>query len=228
MKERRLAVSHWSVIGILCFLLLTGCPQNSDQTTPPPANNRANDKPGDVEHRIAYSGETLAIIANWYTGKSTNWPLIRDANPGLRPERLNLGQVVRIPGDLVVERNPLPRRVLQGSSSGKRSGKGSVPSDIKTDDLPSDDNPPTDVPTGDTVPPMDTPPADAGDANSVDLEQLLKEQIEAQKKNAPSDAPPPVEEKKNVPPPAEKAPEKAPAVPGDSEREQLLDELLTQ
>jgi len=230
MKVRRLAVQLSSVIAIFSLLLFSACSGSSNSNNPPPPSDNSRNKPDDVEHRIAYSGETLAIIANWYTGKSTNWTLIRDANPGLRPERLNIGQLVRIPGELVIERNPMPRKVLQGSP--KKASKN-IPVDIKTgeDGGSGDETPPTNVsPPPDNLP-TENPPPDVSDPSGVDLEQLLKEQIEAQKKNAPSDAPPPAEEKKPEPSVPAKGAEKAPdnkAAPGDSEREQLLDELLTQ
>ncbi len=74
-----------------------------------------------LEHVVKYQGENLGVISAWYTGKSANWKVIRDANPGLRPEAIRLGQIIRIPHGLVTNSKPFPkemaRRVAPPSSS---------------------------------------------------------------------------------------------------------------
>ena len=39
------------------------------------------------EHRVKWSGETLSLIAKWYTGSYGNWKAIAQANSGLNPNR---------------------------------------------------------------------------------------------------------------------------------------------
>jgi hypothetical protein len=74
-----------------------------------------------VEHVIQYPGETLALIAQWYTGSTANWTAILEYNEDLRPTALRLGQVVRIPAGMVDREEPLPesfvRRSLQRPES---------------------------------------------------------------------------------------------------------------
>ena len=60
-------------------------------------------------HRIRYPGETLARIARWYTGSSANWRRIVQSNVGLNPNRLRIGQEIRIPERLLIRHRPLPR-----------------------------------------------------------------------------------------------------------------------
>ena len=36
-------------------------------------------------HMVQWSGETLPIIAKWYTGDSDNWQFLADANPNINP-----------------------------------------------------------------------------------------------------------------------------------------------
>jgi hypothetical protein len=65
------------------------------------------------EHKVQFPGETLSIIASWYTGRADNWPRIRDANPGLRPEAMRIGQFVYIPRHLVVNDRPLTQDAVR-------------------------------------------------------------------------------------------------------------------
>ncbi len=83
-------------------------------------------EPAYLDHVVKYQGETLAVISAWYTGKGANWRAIQDANPGLRPEAIRLGQVIRIPQTLVVEQRPLPREKVR-TVSVRRTGSPMEP-----------------------------------------------------------------------------------------------------
>ncbi len=48
---------------------------------------------------VVAKGETLADIARKYLGSSRNWKKIVEANPGVSPENLKIGQKLVIPGD---------------------------------------------------------------------------------------------------------------------------------
>jgi len=54
-----------------------------------------------VVHEIQ-SGETLAIIAERYTGKGENWRRIAKFNRIADPRRLQIGQAIKIPGSLCI------------------------------------------------------------------------------------------------------------------------------
>lgn len=60
-----------------------------------------------IVHKVQRRGETLAIIAKWYTGNSANWKSLTKANPGLNPQQLKIGSQVKIPGNLLVTREPM-------------------------------------------------------------------------------------------------------------------------
>lgn len=66
-----------------------------------------------VSHTIRYSGETLAVIAQWYTGSAVNWNRIMEHNPDVSPTALRLGQVIQIPLELVVKDDPMPESFLR-------------------------------------------------------------------------------------------------------------------
>jgi len=125
---------------VLAACLVSSCAKKTD---PRPVRTPVAQQEPPLEHVIKYSGETLGLISAWYTGKLANWPLIVDANPGLRPERMNLGQSIFVPGELVVETAPLPESfVKRGLSAKQRSEEISVevPGSDKSPDAEGEDD----------------------------------------------------------------------------------------
>ena len=76
------------------------------KATPSPTEAQLNH----VTHTVRAQGETLFAIAAWYTGQGLNWKLLVDANPGLNPNRMRIGETIHIPRKLVkrVDAMPLP------------------------------------------------------------------------------------------------------------------------
>ena len=70
------------------------------------------------EHRVKWSGETLSLIAGWYTGSYGNWTAIAKANPGLNPNRIAVGDVINIPPQMMKTKKPLPRKVVSKTLPG--------------------------------------------------------------------------------------------------------------
>ena len=64
------------------------------------------------EHRVKWTGETLSLIAKWYTGSYGNWKAIAEANPGLDPNRIAVGNTINIPPEMMKTKKPLPRKVV--------------------------------------------------------------------------------------------------------------------
>ncbi len=222
------------VFVISLAIFIQGCLR---QTAPPEPQKplELNSEPAAVEHVVSYSGETLALIASWYTGKASNWTFIRDANPGLRPERIALGRRIFIPGRMVIERNPMPKKFVQDNFARVKSNP--------TPDVRPEEAPPTDEARGESgAPPADnskemvaekstaTTAKQIPQADDMNLDELIgKDSNTGKAENSaaknPSDAGlPPKPATESAPTVGKKA---APAN-GDAEREQLLDELLTQ
>ena len=63
-------------------------------------------------HEIKFQGETLGIIAQWYTGNDDNWKEIMKVNPDLVPEKLMIGQKILIPDNIVTNRTPLSKEFV--------------------------------------------------------------------------------------------------------------------
>jgi hypothetical protein len=84
-------------------------------------------------HRVKYSGETLSIIAKWYTGDAVNWQALTKANPKLDPKRINVGDRIRIPRTLLNTRRPMTRGFVVASSKEKQpKSPSTTPSEAKT------------------------------------------------------------------------------------------------
>jgi len=66
-------------------------------------------------HKVLWPEETLSHIAKWYTGAINNWKAIAEANPGLDPKYIGVGDTISIPEDLVTSREPMPRSFVRAS-----------------------------------------------------------------------------------------------------------------
>jgi len=95
---------------ILAFFVLGACA---------PSNRRTFQEP-DVEyayHTVNYQGETLSLIAKWYTGQSGNWEVLLDHNPELDPRKLRSGDLVKIPRELLIREEEMPKKFVVNSYS---------------------------------------------------------------------------------------------------------------
>ena len=77
-------------------------------------------------HRVRWPGETLSIIAQWYTGSWKNWKSLSKANSNLNPKRIVIGSDIFIPEALMKSRKPMPISFL--SSSVRKKSVQSFPS----------------------------------------------------------------------------------------------------
>ncbi|MCB0353365.1 MAG: ankyrin repeat domain-containing protein [Bdellovibrionales bacterium] len=97
------------VLSMLSVLFFFGCAPKSQ----PPSANDAPRPETFVSHTIQYPGETLGLIARWYTGNSSNWEEIEAANPFIQVKNLQLGETIRIPDRLITRRDPLTEDFLK-------------------------------------------------------------------------------------------------------------------
>jgi LysM repeat protein len=94
---------------------------------------KAPPKPAYYYHRVKYSGETLSIIAKWYTGDVDNWQALTKANPKLDPKRINVGDKIRIPKKILNTRKPMPRSFVVASTKKKQQrAPSNTPLEVKT------------------------------------------------------------------------------------------------
>lgn len=80
--------------------------QPSSQT-----NSRLTVSPsGDIVHRVSFPGETLRMIANWYTGDVENVDRIVGINGLSDPNFLAIGQEILLPRYLLKRTDPIPEK----------------------------------------------------------------------------------------------------------------------
>ncbi len=158
MKRQNMIRTH--LVGIILILGLTGCagstkaPQHGAALKPSKVSLRdvrttADVSPRNVKpmarkarsresakhlvHKVRWPGETLSIIAKWYTGEFNNWKTLADFNPKLKPNRIRIGQEIFVPKGLLKTREPIPKSFVDQFA--RKSKKKKSP--IKVDnDLP--------------------------------------------------------------------------------------------
>jgi len=109
-ERRSFSASMLYLFSLTLLTLLSGCTfvtSNSNQQLVEeiPVENS-------LRHIVAYEGETLGLIAAWYTGDFSNWKMIKEHNEGLDPNRIMLGDVIEIPETLLVRDDSLPFRMV--------------------------------------------------------------------------------------------------------------------
>ena len=75
-----------SCIIIALLIGLSAC-----AVTTPPA------PPEFYTHEVSFAGETLAMIARWYTGDADNWEVIHQHNQDIEVRKMLLGSKILIP-----------------------------------------------------------------------------------------------------------------------------------
>lgn len=71
-------------------------------------------------HKVRYPGETLSLIAKWYTGDAENWRALTKANPRLDPNRIVVGNKIRIPKKLLHTKRTMPRNFIPGPATASK------------------------------------------------------------------------------------------------------------
>ncbi len=64
-------------------------------------------------HTVQWQGETLQMIARWYTGNGGNWKNLADANPVINAGRLMVGDKIFIPGNLLKQKKLLTKQYVK-------------------------------------------------------------------------------------------------------------------
>ena len=64
-------------------------------------------------HTVKYRGETLSLIAKWYTGDVLNWKKIHKLNPNIIEKKMQIGATVILPIELVKTTNLLTKEYVQ-------------------------------------------------------------------------------------------------------------------
>ena len=68
-------------------------------------------------HQVRWEGETLSLIAKWYTGDWRNWKALAEVNPWVEPNNMFTGLKVKIPRQLLKNQKDMPREFVLSSAS---------------------------------------------------------------------------------------------------------------
>lgn len=147
------------VIGLIVMVLCAGCTSTADKpekpvaqpvppapATPPPAPAPAPAagpaKPSpDVQyfvHTVKFKGESVSIIAGWYTGDIQNWKILAEHNPDINPNRIFEGNKIRIPEYMMKTKAPMTKEYVDSlypKPSKKEPAKLAPSGPTKVDEL---------------------------------------------------------------------------------------------
>ena len=129
MRCYRLEVqARWWLLLAALFWVCSGCtmvkksPQKVDQsretkkmTAVMVTTNSNEDLP--FFHQVRWEGETLSLIAKWYTGDWRNWKALAEVNPWVEPNNMFAGLKVKIPRQLLKNQKDMPREFVLSSST---------------------------------------------------------------------------------------------------------------
>jgi hypothetical protein len=116
----------WGAVVLLCVAL--GCaPKAEKQAAPEPKGfgelgaaegadrNATSVMPAEEYyiHTVQWPGESLSIIAKWYIGKLLDWELLAAHNPELDPNKIFVGNRIRIPESRMRTSEPMPREFVE-------------------------------------------------------------------------------------------------------------------
>ena len=134
MRCYRLEVQgRWWLVLAALFWVCSGCamvkksPQKADQsrdtkkvTAATVTTNSNPDLP--FFHQVRWEGETLSLIAKWYTGDWKNWKALAEVNPWVEPNNMFTGLKVKIPRQLLKNQKDMPREFVLSSTAQKKVG----------------------------------------------------------------------------------------------------------
>lgn len=86
-------------LSLLLMSVSLGCTQHYSKTENVKLPAPAIEEPNYIFHKVR-PGETLASIALWYSGSDRNWETIARDNPTLDPNRLRVGDIIKVPVSL--------------------------------------------------------------------------------------------------------------------------------
>ena len=74
-------------------------------------------------HTIKLADESISIIAKWFTGDLMNWEVLAKYNPTINPNRIFLGDKIKIPRDIMTTHAPMTPEFVEASQPQARRKK---------------------------------------------------------------------------------------------------------
>ena len=121
MRSSGWPVTSKCLVCIAILLVFSGCTQmqtffksDSNSAKAKPAKSKVK-KESYYVHKVRWEGETLSLIAKWYTGSQKNWKVLAKDNPWLEPNDISTGHKIFIPRNLLKTKKPMPRDFVVAS-----------------------------------------------------------------------------------------------------------------
>lgn len=102
---------------IFCLACLAGCVGSAGK------GGQFVDSQDVYVHTVEWPGETMPMIAQWYTGNKDNWKVLSKTNPGIAGERPAVGDQILIPLELMKNNKNMPEEFLSTFSPQKPAGQ---------------------------------------------------------------------------------------------------------
>jgi hypothetical protein len=135
------------LLGLVLAFICAGCAPKTPVTIEPsvePPEEYLAEYPGAVYeagdetypsgyyiHTVTLADESISIIAKWFTGDLMNWELLAKCNPELNPNRIFLGDKIRVPRVLMTRQDPMTAEFVMESQPGSKRKKAASPSPVK-------------------------------------------------------------------------------------------------
>lgn len=149
---RKVAIARWLLVMVILWpfgcsmfqpserkITITRSQQAPDsqlqQSSPQEAHPLPSPDAKYLSHKIKWPGETLTLIAAWYTGSAKNWMHLVEANPGIDPRRIMIGDSILIPEELLKTRRPMPIEFLLAATDKKEESPPPAKPVVKSDDV---------------------------------------------------------------------------------------------
>ena len=100
------------VLIIILLLLTASCKGGPSSTVNGVSGGPAVPPTTYYTHTVKWPGETVSIIAGWYTGDIENWKALGKANPGINPNRISSGLKIIIPEYMMKTHSPMPKEFV--------------------------------------------------------------------------------------------------------------------
>jgi LysM repeat protein len=127
LNPRRIRVGDKILIPEELMKTLQPMPADFMTSKAPKKSMTSRVEPAPYVHTVRRSGETLVAISRWYTGSADNWKRLVDANNGLNPRQVRVGDKILIPGELMKTQQVMPADFMASKTQEKRAPTTSSP-----------------------------------------------------------------------------------------------------
>ena len=92
-------------------------------------------------HTVTLAGESLSIIAKWFTGDLKNWETLAKYNPAINPNRIFFGDKIKIPHHLMTRHDPITLKFIEKSQPKSRQRVAPTAPPKKIEEEPQQEEP---------------------------------------------------------------------------------------